>query len=224
MGNRSVVPTGLRRIRRAAVRSHAIAAAGCAMLAACGVGGAAPPCADAGPLQQLIRSHQARYPAMGIRDAFKLLQQATLGSEHAVQDTAEAAAWMRAEWGALGPGPREPLVDTLGPRARFARVHLRPYRAAGGTAPALLAAFIRTARTAPRDTTAFACGLRVLVALARRSDVPWPRDSVVALEADWGRRGYPAEHHTPAFDREYRPAYRVVGLALLPDLLRPLRK
>jgi hypothetical protein len=200
---------------------RAMAAAGCVVLAACGPPAAMPRCADAGWLESLLLSHQHRYPAMGIRDAFKLLQQATLGSEHAVQDTAAAAG---EEWDALLPGPREPLVDTLGPRGRFARVNLRPYRAAGGTAPALLAAFVRTARSVPRDTAAFSCGLRTLAALARGRRVPWPHDSVVALEADWARRGYPAEHHTPAFERTYRPAYRVVALSLLPALLRPLGK
>jgi len=190
-------------------------------LAACGSAGA-PRCADAGSLQQLILAHRARYPAMGILDAFKLLQQATLGSEHAVHDSAEAAAWTRAEWQSLGPGPSEPLVDTLGAHARFARIHLRPYRGAGGTAPALLAAFVQSARTAPRDTAAFSCGLRVLVALANQRDVPWPHDSVVVLEADWARRAYPAVEHTPAFERDYRPAYRVVALPLVPGLLEPL--
>jgi hypothetical protein len=199
-----------------------LAAVGCAALAACASGAGAPPCPDAAPLERLILSHRARYPAMGIPDAFKLLQQATLGSEHAMHDSATAAAWTRAEWDSLGPGPAEPLVDTLGPDARFARIHLRPYRAAGGTETALLAAFVRTARTAPRDTAAFSCGLRVVAALARTHEVPWPHDSVVSQERSWERSSFAAVDHTPAFERAYRPAYRVVALTLVPALIAPL--
>ena len=39
---------------------------------------------DTDPWTALVRSHLARYPAMQPADAYKLLHQATLGSEHAM--------------------------------------------------------------------------------------------------------------------------------------------
>ena len=149
-------------------------------------------CPVAGWLDQLVGAHRSRYPSMENADVAKLLNQATQGSEHAVADSAAADAWMRAEWARMGDGQAEPLVDTLGIGGRFARVHLRPWRAAGGSPERLTAAFIATARLAGADTAA-AC------------------------------RRYPPTRHSAGYEMRYRPAYRVVAVELIPDLLRGLR-
>jgi len=109
------------------------------------------PCTNDGAWAALIRSHLARYPAMQPADAYKLLHQATLGSEHAMPSRAMAEQWLAREIAALPPGPAEPTVDTLGMGGRFARIHLRPFLTAGGSPDSLLTAFVRTAQEAARD-------------------------------------------------------------------------
>lgn len=184
-------------------------------LAACQPRQAARPRCAPGT-DSLVAAHLRRYPALDLADALKLLQQATLGSEHAVSDATAAAAWLEREWAALGEGPGEPLVDTLGEGGAYARVHLRPWREAGGSPAALLAAFVRTAREAPGDTAALECALAGLELLAGRGAAPWPADSVRARRAAWAAQGYPAMHHSDGYRARYRPAYRVVAVRLLP--------
>ena len=172
-------------------------------------------CDDDGPWQRLVLDHLGRYPDMEVRDALKLLQQAALGSEHWVRE-GDAAHWMQREWSVLEDGPREPLVDTLGPDARFARIHLRAYRAVGGDPVPLVQAFVATAALADADTAVLRCALDALVGLARRGAVPWPEDGVTTARLEWASRGYPAIHHSTRFQQRYRPAYRVVALPLVP--------
>ena len=58
----------------------------------------------------LLRAHLARYPAMQPADAYKLLHQATLGSEHAMPSRAMAEDWLTRELSTLPAGPAEPLL------------------------------------------------------------------------------------------------------------------
>lgn len=181
-------------------------------------GGADPLCPDPAPWKELLSAHRARYPALATADALKLLQQATIGSEHAVRDTGAVQAWMDREWNTMETGPAEPIVDTLGRGGRYARVHLRPYRDAAGDPALLTAAFIATANRARTDTTVLACAIAAVTPI-----VPWDSAEWQGELARWRTAGYPAMHHSAAFDSAHRPAYRVVHLEEVPNLLRGLR-
>lgn len=196
----------------------------CAVLAlACSPGNSNPACSDQARrnIGALILAHHARYPEMQIADAFKLLQQATLGSEHAVRDSTVPMRWMDREWSALGEGPAEPLVDSLGVGGAFARVHLRPWRTTGKPPADLVNAFVATARESKPDTAALGCALAELETLAREGKVPWDADSVALQAQQWQAKRYPAVDHSLEYKSRYRPAYRVVARSLLPALLAP---
>ena len=164
----------------------------------------------------VLASHAERYPRWDLPDAYKLLHQAALGSEHAVSDPAAPRAWLARELATLGEGTDEPVADTLG---RFVRIHLRPFVARGGDTAALLNAFVQTANT-PTDTTDLACALRALDAIARDGALPW--SVVVVREYVAARRaaGFPPVHHSDAFRAAYTPAYRVVGREMVGELVR----
>ncbi len=169
-------------------------------------------------------AHQSRYPSMELGDAYKLLHQATMGSEHAVPDRAGPAAWMDREWAEMGNGPAEPLVDTLGATGRFARVHLRPWRSLGGSPDTLVDLFVETARTATPDTTELRCALGALDSLARAGSLPWQAAAVEQLISDQRAKGFPAVHHSAGYEGATRPAYRVVSLTLIPRLLATMQR
>jgi len=162
----------------------------------------------------LLRAHLARYPAMQPADAYKLLHQATLGSEHAMPSRAMAEDWLTRELSTLPAGPAEPLVDTLG-AGGFARIHLRPFLAAGGVPDSLLNAFVRTAQEARRDTTQLACALLAVSEMTGSGETGWSRDDVDRLLGEAQAAGYPAMHHSDAFEAAYHPAYRVVSVTLV---------
>ena len=152
---------------------------------------------------------------MDIPDALKLLQQATMGSEHAAPDSASAATWMDREWRVMGSGPAEPMVDTIG---TFARVHLRPYRDAGGDPAQLTHAFVTTANAVRGDTAQLACAIAAVTSVVPWDSVQWRTEAEV-----WARAGYPAMHHSAGYEAAHRPAYRVIRLEAATDLAAELR-
>jgi hypothetical protein len=164
--------------------------------------------------EQLIRAHLVRYPLMEPADLYKLLHQTALGSEHAVRDTVAAREWLEAELATMGPGPAEPLVDSLRADGWVVRIHLRPFMAAGGDPEALLQAFIGTG-VEQGDREDLRRAGEVAVRLAREKALPWPDSTVSALFAGLAAQGFPAVHHSAVFVEQYRPAYRVVAGKLL---------
>lgn len=188
------------------------------LLLLAGVLGAVPraaPCPGNATWAALIRAHLARYPAMQPADAYKLLHQATLGSEHAIPSRAMAEQWLAREIATLPPGPAEPMVDTLRMRGQFARIHLRPFLAAGGSPDSLLSVFVRTAQEAARDTTELGCALEAVRQMVAGHETGWSADGVDQLFREAATAGYPAMHHSDAFEAAYHPAYRVVSVTLV---------
>lgn len=166
-------------------------------------------------VSQLLSAHLARYPAMQLDDIYKLLHQAALGPGHAVDNSAAARKRLDEEIKALGEAPAELLQDVISPDGRLARVHLRPYLAAGGDPDALHRAFVETANSYPAspDKLAKFCGC--LGDLAAAGGIPFAREDVDAYFGRIARNDFPAIHHSDAFRNAYRPAYRVVAVDLL---------
>jgi hypothetical protein len=159
---------------------------------------------------------------MDAADGYKLLHQANMGSEHAVSDRDAAARWMEREWAEMAEGPEEPLVDTLGAPARFARVHLRPWRRAGGSPDVLVDAFVQTANMARPDTGALSCALDQMAGLAGQGGSRWDAATVKRFIGEQRTAGYPSVHHSAQYEGSVRPAYRLVDVMLVPGLLATL--
>ncbi len=174
---------------------------------------------EPGDFRTVLAAHAARYPAWQLPDAYKLLHQATLGSEHAITDPHAPRRWLDRELASLGTGPVEPVADTLG---RFVRIHLRPFVARGGDTRALLDAFIRTAN-APTDTADLACALRDLETMVDAGALSWSATAVRSYIAARRDEGFPAVHHSDAFRAAYAPAYRVVGRGMVTQLVNGTR-
>jgi len=182
---------------------------------------------DAGPAScendtvwsALIRQHTERYPSLEVTDLYKLLHQATMGSEHAVSDRAGPAEWLTRELAELGNGPAESLADTLGVGGRIARVHLRPFLEAGGDPERLLDAFIDSASLAQGDLAELQCSLAVAESMAHEGALSWSGPEWISFTTARAKQGYPAAHHSAAFSDAYRPAYRVIDVRLLPAAL-----
>ncbi len=191
-----------------------------------GCGRAAPPrvalaCPSAAPLQALMADQMATHPGLAVSDLLKLLQQASLGAEHAVTDSAAVRQWMQREWADLGPGPEVPLIEPLGDPGEYVRINLRPWRDRGGDPDSLTERFLATARVVG-DTTRLICAVDQALDAARRGLLPLSADSLAAASKAWQAAGFPAMHHSTAYEARYRPAYRVIARRLLPELLETL--
>jgi hypothetical protein len=155
--------------------------------------------------ESVIQAHLARYPAMQIQDMYKLIHQAAMGSEHAVASTDGPRSWMERELAEMGTGPDEPMTDPISADGQILRVHLRPFVAQGGDPEMLLTAFIRTANEFRGDTKILRRYWKVAIELGH-----FPSDQLDAFMQSMQAKKYPAAHHSPEFERLYRPAYRVV--------------
>jgi hypothetical protein len=155
---------------------------------------------------------------MRIEDAYKWLFHATLGGEHAVSDDSGPRRWMEREWGTLtAPHENEPEVQPLRPDGKIVRINLRPYRARGGDSEMLLAVFVESAKRFRSDKKEFIrewTGLGQALQgkpLGHLTLASWKR-----LNREMNPLGFPAVHHSVAYEGAYRPAYRVVLKELWP--------
>jgi len=164
---------------------------------------------------QLLGQHLQRYPHLELADIYKLLHQAAMGPGHAVSGLAAARTWLKTEAAGLGDGPDDPIADPISPDGRLARVHLRPYVAAGYGLEQLTEAFVETAQTYARalDKLVKFCGC--LGDLAATGAIAFAKQDVVEYFDKIAQEGYPAIHHSKAFHEAYRPAYRVIAVDLL---------
>lgn len=156
-----------------------------------------------------------RYPRWEPADLYKLLHQATRGSEHAAPSEAAAREWLEREWLEMGPGPAEPLVDPIRADGAIARVHLRPWQEAGLDPQILLVAFLETAGGWQEVPGELEKALRQTA--DRAAALGLAADAVTALAGRMQEEGYPAVHHSAAYCLHYRPAYRVVATRFLPE-------
>jgi hypothetical protein len=96
-------------------------------------------------MHAILKEHIKRYPRMQPDDLYKLIMQAAMGSEHAIDDPESAKLYLQKEVEGLSPEPDDPLIDPLSPDGLIVRVNLRPFLKVGGDLEELCEAFIRTA-------------------------------------------------------------------------------
>ena len=182
-------------------------------LAECGPG------ATIAAMRDILIDHARRYPRWALEDFYKLVHQAAMGSEHAVTDEAHACEWLTRELADLRSGPDEPLLDPISAGGSIVRVHLRPFARLGLDSEVLLAAFLRTGKEFRGSTERIEESFSEAARLAREGLLAFGVADVRSLVARMKAGGFPAVRHSAAFQAEYRPAYRVVACAFLPQEL-----
>ena len=168
-------------------------------------------------LQRILLRHVQRYPGLRPQDLYKLLYQAAMGCEHAVQDVAEARTWLEREVRRLHEGPQEPTVDPIAPDGRIVRINVRPYLAKRGDLDRLFAAFIQTAAEFTGSLDVLQRYLSHTEEMEVAGELPFSSNTLKGFFAKREAEGFPAVHHSDAYRRSYRPAYRVVCYDFLPE-------
>lgn len=163
----------------------------------------------------MLTNQLLRYPQLAIQDLYKLIFQASFGSEHAVADRAAAHRWLELELRELAPGPEEPIVDSISPNGHIVRINLRPYLAARMDLAGLLEAFVRTAREYRGTEATLQRYWSHVERMAMAGLLSFTREALQGFFAEMQAAGFPAVHHSTAYTAAYRPAYRVVLSAFL---------
>ncbi len=156
---------------------------------------------------------------MEVRDVYKLLYQGIMGLEHLVTSPEDFAARLRAEYESVSPDAAEPLWEAVRPDEALGRLNLRPFKARRGDVESLVAACLETAeRIGGRTEILQAAWITFIESCRAGQWQAFPLAAVLAF-TDWLEdQGYPAVHHSARYVELYRPAYRLVGGALLEEL------
>jgi hypothetical protein len=164
----------------------------------------------------ILVDHASRYPLWCVDDLYKLIHQSAMGSEHALTEEGRAQERLIRELEEMGQGPDEPLLDPISPDGLVLRVHLRPLVRRGLDPELLLNAFVRTAQEFHGSQRLLEARQEAAVRLARQGMLDLDVDEIFTFFSRMRANGFPAVHHSRAYQEHYRPAYRVIALAYLP--------
>jgi len=178
-------------------------------------------------VQALILTHMQRYSEIDILDVYKLLHQAVFGPGHAIKSIKPAREWLEREAEILQPGPvDQPLVENIHPEQMIVRVHLRPYLAAGGNLGRLLDAFVQSSAAVNGDLSTMAAWWDIFYGMTTSGGSlagHFDSRTIALIRRSRASEKWPASHHSPMFERAYRPAYRVVTRKTAEAMLKDQR-
>jgi len=173
------------------------------------------------PFRRILLEHNRRYPRWQVEDVYKLIHQAAKGSEHAVKNVSAVQKWMEQELATMGEGPEESVTDPIRPDNLILRIHLRPYVAKGGDPQVLVNAFITTANQFVGTRDELERYWASAEQLAMEEKLPVKPEKMNEFFTEARKAGFPAYEHSLIYEDLYRPAYRVIGLELVPGLHLP---
>lgn len=174
-------------------------------------------------IAELIQTHTRRYPEMEILDVYKLLHQAVFGPGHAIKNQKAAREWLERESELFVPNTDDPLIENIHPDGQIVRVHLRPYIGLHGSLGKLLDAFVQSSKVINGDMETMAAWwalFQQMVNPGGQFAARFDARTVMLEGRTHERERWPASHHSPPFDRAYKPAYRVLTRQIAEDLLR----
>lgn len=166
-------------------------------------------------IEKLLTGQMKTYPQMQIQDVYKLLHQASFGSEHAVESETAAREWLMNEVKDLSKDANEPLLQFISPDKKLVRVNLRPYIARNLDLEKLNSAFVKTANSYKGRTDTFIKFWNYAEELAAKKKLPFGMREMQEFFAEQKAKNFPAVHHSEKYEAAYHPAYRVVLLELL---------
>jgi len=194
--------------------ARAIALFAVLMIAALGATAEPPvpaPREQAAALAQELRLH----PDATADDAYKFLHQGVFGPGHAIDDRQSAARALEEEVAGLSPtSVADPLCQPLGGPTPMARIHLRPFLAAGGDISVLLDVFVASAAVAAGTAADMDAALAAAVAALAKSGQWTLAGELEGMAQGLAAGSYPAVSHSEPYRNGYKPAYRVVALEL----------
>jgi hypothetical protein len=160
----------------------------------------------------LICLHLKKYPKMRIADAYKLLFQACLGSEHAIENREAAEDWLAKEWSSISSESAEELYEDLSIHYPIYRMNLKPAKARGIAPSIIMNAFISVGNEFPKKQEIFTnlwenISRKIRVGKVLLADA----QNIEEFDELVRKNDYPAMHHSREYSEAYRPAYRLVG-------------
>jgi hypothetical protein len=192
-------------------------------------------------MSAILAWHRRRYPLLKAQDIYKLIHQGVFGPGHIITNAARAKRMLEEEMAALEvrspksevQSQTEPEFEAIDPDGLLVRVNLRPMISAQCKVQSakcrmqnvewLVKAMVESGRRVKGDPELMKRRLSAAVRWCR-TNLPLEAAALEQMATQAAESGYPAFHHSAAYNRAYRPAYRVVLMACLnrkPALLVP---
>ena len=159
-----------------------------------------------------------KYPKMEIQDLYKLLHQASMGSEHAVRNEEAVKNWMKNEIAGLKWEQSDKLIDTISADGKILRINLRPYIKERYSTNKLVEVFIKTANNFKGSYSELEESLEIALELSRTKILPFDHKEMMVFFNEMKEKKYPAVHHTKVYSEDYFPAYRVIAAEYIEEL------
>ena len=159
---------------------------------------------------RLVAEQQSVRKEMAVQDVYKLLYQATFGVEHILEDTTAVRLFLEDELaGVESTATGEDLVERISTDDAMVRINLRPFKRLN-LPPALIVECMFLSSTAMRpDTGAFLRQWEDFVEAVHAGLLLFPAGDLGAWDARVRGGEIRAVHHSVAYAKANRPAYRV---------------
>lgn len=164
-------------------------------------------------LEYILRNHAARYPAMEPTDAVKLIYQSEFGGGHLIRDREKAYRYLQQEYETIEKNRQHPRYEAIG--NGICRVHLAALDAE--ELEGLFAAFVASAQEHKGAVADFEKKLQLLRKLSADNVFSFDEAQLEQYLEDYKVAGYPAVSHSEIYRNLYKPAYRIVYRAFLPE-------
>ena len=182
------------------------------------------------PFPAILVWHCRYYPLLRAQDIYKLIHQGVYGPGHIIASAAGARRALLSELAELEVKSQKPkakrqesdeaLFEPIDPDGRLVRVNLRALLGEGermkdeggkGSADAkwLAEALVESARQVKGDPEQMKRRLSAAVRWCR-TNLPRQAAELERMAAQAEESCYPAIHHSSAYAKAYRPAYRVI--------------
>lgn len=174
-------------------------------------------------IQDILAEQFARYPRMEPQDAVKLLYQAEFGPGHLIRDEKKCLDMIREEMAQCGEtAPGERMYEPVG--GGLCRWNLRPCRDRGIPPEDICRLLTETAQSVRGDKRRFLGSLKMLEEMAEGDETPFEAIFLDIFLIQYRDKNCPPLHHSEAYRRAYRPAYRIVNQRALKEYLARRRE
>lgn len=170
-------------------------------------------------MQDIIHQHRIWYPLMEVRDIYKLVFQGVMGSEHLISSPEGFIRYLVEELEPLQADPHERLLEAIHPGECLFRINLRPFKAHPVDLDVLIPLLLETARSFTGDRGVLQDTWMDFVQACENGSISGFDISQLHQFTTWVEGlGFPAVHHSEVYEREYKPAYRIISAECLPRL------
>ena len=165
-------------------------------------------------IENALRSHSKKYPMMKPCDAVKLIYQASFGAGHIISDAESARIYFDREINVTPLDESAPFYEEIG--NGFYRYNLSS-KALRENRDKVFDLFILSANETNKNKALFEDSLEVLKKLAEENVFSFSSDELLRYLEKYIEAGCPMVSHSETYRKNYRPAYRVIGILIRED-------